>query len=123
MDLRLLFSAMKDFWLTKEELKELRIAHRAERNRNAAYKINAVILLGTGWKLKQVKNALLIDDETLRSYVGKYKSGGIKKLTETNYQGRNCHLNDLQIERLKAELESKIYLSPKEKCSMFSCYA
>ena len=102
---------MKDFWLTNEELKELRAAHRAERNRNAAYKINAVILLGTGWKLKQVKDALLIDDETLRSYVEKYKLGGIRKLIETNYQGRNPHLNDSQIDRLRVELESKIYLT------------
>jgi transposase len=102
---------MKDFWLTNEELKELRIAHRAERNRNAAYKINAVILLGTGWKLKQVKDALLMDDETLRSYVEKYRTGGIKKLIETNYQGRNCHLNEQQIEQLISELESKIYLT------------
>ncbi|RDH43168.1 hypothetical protein [Zooshikella ganghwensis] len=67
---------MKGFWLTEEEL----------------YKINAVILLGSGWKLKQVKEALLIDDETLRSYVEKYRSGGVKKLLETNYQSRLSHL-------------------------------
>ncbi len=30
---------MKGFWLTEEELKALHIAHRAERNRNAVYKI------------------------------------------------------------------------------------
>ena len=102
---------MKGFRLTKEELEELRIAHKAERNRNAAYKINSVILLGSGWNLKQVKEALFLDDETLRSYVEKYKSGGIKKLTETNYQGRSCQLNELQIEQLVAELESKIYLT------------
>jgi len=102
---------MKDFWLTKEELKELRTAHRAERNRSAAYKINAVILLGSGWKLKQVKDALLIDDETLRSYVEKYRIGGIKALLETNYQGRSCHLSDSQLEKLASELESKIYLT------------
>ena len=56
---------MRNFQLTDHELKELRAAHSAERNRNAAYKINAVILLGTGWKLKNVKAALLLDDETL----------------------------------------------------------
>ncbi|WP_038289536.1 hypothetical protein, partial [Zooshikella ganghwensis] len=87
---------MKGFWLTEEELKALRIAHRAERNRHAAYKINAVILLGSGWKLNQVKDALLIDDETLRSYVEKYRSGGVKKLLETNYHGRLSHLNKSQ---------------------------
>jgi len=102
---------MRDFWLTREEQDELRLAHRAERNRNAAYKINAVILLGTGWKLKQVRDALLIDDETLRSYVEKYKSGGIDKLTGTNYLGRSCQLNESQIDQLKSELESKIYLT------------
>jgi len=39
---------MKKFHLSKEQVSELRIAHNAERNRNAAYKLNAVILLGTG---------------------------------------------------------------------------
>ena len=35
---------MNNFWLTEDELKDLRAAHRAERNRKAAYKINAIIL-------------------------------------------------------------------------------
>ncbi len=50
---------MKNFHLNKKKVDELRVAHRAERNRNAAYKINAVILLGTGWTLKNVNKALL----------------------------------------------------------------
>jgi len=33
---------MKTFSLNKEQVSELRAAHSAERNRNAAYKINAV---------------------------------------------------------------------------------
>jgi transposase len=103
--------AMKNFWLTDNQLIELRAAHRAERYRNAAYKINAVILLGTGWKLRQVKEALLLDDETLRSYVEKYKSGGVKKLLETNHQGRSCHIDDSQQEVLCEKLESTIFLT------------
>ncbi len=102
---------MKNFWLTEEQLLELRKAHRAERNRNAAYKINAVILLGTGWNLKQVKEALLIDNETLRSYVEKYKSGGIKDLLRTYHQGRVCHLDESQQETLREKLESTIFLT------------
>ena len=65
---------MKDFILSAEQVNELRAAHRAERHRQAAYKINAVILLGTGWKLKEVKEALLLDDETLRTYVERYQT-------------------------------------------------
>lgn len=104
---------MKDFWLTADQLEELREAHRIERKRNAnaAYKINAVILLGSGWTLKKVKEALLLDDETLRSYVTRYQSGGIEGLIKTHYQGRECYLSDSQQKALCKELESQIYLT------------
>ena len=102
---------MKGFHLSKEEVNELRVAHRAERNRHAAYKINAVILLGTGWKLKAVKNALLIDDETLRRYVEKYKSGGIPELLQTNYPGRQNTLDSKQLRIFHSELDNNIYLT------------
>ena len=71
---------MKDFHLSLGQIAGLRAAHRAERNRRAAYKINAVILLGTGWTLKDVKEALLLYDETLRSYVEKCQSGASIKI-------------------------------------------
>ncbi|MCH9692396.1 MAG: hypothetical protein K0U59_10120 [Gammaproteobacteria bacterium] len=48
---------------------ELREDHKAERNRNASYKINSVILLGAGWNLKAVREKFFLDEETLRSYV------------------------------------------------------
>ncbi len=102
---------MKKFYLDKEELNELRAAHNAERNRNAAYKINAVILLGTGWKLKNVKQALLLDDETLRSYVEKYQTGGIDALRQTNYKGKPANLDEKQLKKLRKELDNNIYLT------------
>jgi len=102
---------MKNFHLTPAQAEELRLTHRAERNRNAAYKINAVILLGTGWKLKAVKEALLLDDETLRSYVKKYQMGGVNFLTQTNYSGKRTSLNEDQLSKLHHELDSKIYLT------------
>jgi len=70
-----------------------------------------VILLGTGWKLKQVKKALLLDDETLRSYVEKYREGGIQKLIFTNHKGAQSQLDEKQIEQLREELETSIYLT------------
>ncbi len=39
---------MKDFLLKNDDFVVLRAAHKAECNRRAAYKINVVILLGTG---------------------------------------------------------------------------
>jgi hypothetical protein len=40
--------AMRDYRLSNQELAELRAAHRAARDVRAAYRINAVILLGRG---------------------------------------------------------------------------
>jgi len=89
----------------------LRAAHSVERNRHAAYKINAVILLGTGWKLKDVKKALLLDDETLRSYVKKYQASGIAELRHHHYTGRQTNLDDKQLKRLCRKLDNNIYLT------------
>ncbi|RUM94343.1 MAG: IS630 family transposase, partial [Thiothrix sp.] len=104
---------MKGFVLTKDELAELKEAHRKAKrsNANAAYKINAVILLGTGWKLKQVKQALLLDDETLRSYLEKYREGRVKALIHTDYSGRPSGLSEAQEDQLRQELENTIHLS------------
>jgi len=98
---------MKEFWLTKEQLQGLRAAHRSERNKHAAYKINAVILLGDGWNLCEVKEALLLDEETLRSYVEKYQTGGVDELIKTHYAGKASQLD----KALCAELETTIYLT------------
>lgn len=104
---------MKGFTLTPEDLEILRSAHRdAKRtNANAAYRINAVILLGTGWTLRQVKNALLLDDETLRTYVERYCDGGIAALLSTKYKGRDSLLSEHQESLLCAELDRRIHLT------------
>ena len=60
---------MKDFELSPEEITALRVAHKKKRlNVSKAYRINAVILLGSGWTLKQVAEALLLDEDTLSNY-------------------------------------------------------
>lgn len=105
---------MKTFNLTKTQLTELRQAHRAakrEGNTNAAYKLNAVILLGTDWTLANVSEALLLDEGTLASYVKKYEEMGIDDLLKTHYKGSSSFLSDKQIETLKEELESTIHLT------------
>jgi hypothetical protein len=51
---------MQDYQLTPQELGERRAAHRRVRDAREAYRLNAVILLGTGWRVKDVAKALLI---------------------------------------------------------------
>lgn len=104
---------MKGFHLSAQALAELRLAHKEAKRKNthAAYKINAVILLGSGWTVEKVKTALLLDDETIRSYVEKYRAGGVKDLIATHYMGRESILNDTQEELLCEELNENIHLS------------
>ena len=105
---------MKDFELTDEQITALRLEHRAAKNRIYAYKINTVILLGTGWTLEETAEALLLDSETLRSYVNKYKQGGVKALLETNYLGRSSMLSDEEKSLLNDELSIKTYRTTAE---------
>ena len=64
---------MKGFHLKQSELNALHKAHKEERNKRYAYRIHAVILLGTGYTLRKVKEALFLDEETLRAYVSNYR--------------------------------------------------
>ena len=70
---------MKHYRLSEEELEELRAAHRGSRDKRSAYRLNAVILLGSDWAPKQVAESLLIDERTLRSYAKRYRKGGARQ--------------------------------------------
>lgn len=104
---------MKGFQLNQETIQELRVAHRACIDKKHAYKINVVILLGSGWTLEETSEALLLDTETLRNYINNYHSGGIDQLLSTNYKGSQPKLTDEQIEKLCIELDTNIHLSTK----------
>ncbi len=47
----------------------MRAAHHIVREVREAYRINAVILLGQGWKVADVAAALFIDPDTARGYM------------------------------------------------------
>lgn len=103
---------MKGFSLSSQEIQELRYAHKsALKNKDVkvAYKINAVILIGTGWTIEEVVEALLLDNETLRSYVNQYLSGGIPTLMKNNYKGSESKLSEDKVQKLCKELDEYIY--------------
>lgn len=102
---------MKGFELPLSELQQLKAAHKAEKNKRYAYRINAIILLGSGWTLETVKEALLLDEETLSNYVKNYKSNGLSGLLKLNYQGSEPYLTKAQTAKLCQALDSSIYLT------------
>lgn len=107
---------MKNFNLTKEQLIMLRFKHKIAKKHSAklAYRINAVILLGTGWTLEEVSNALLLDSETLRAYVKQFEEGGVEKLLEQGCRGKQSLLTQEQKNELISHLESTLYRTTQE---------
>ncbi len=111
---------MIDFSLTPAQLKELRYAHSAAKriqDVRLAYRLNAVILLGSGWTVIQVSQALLLDEETIRTYFNRYKAFGVIGLSQDKHTGSECRLSDDQIEQLKAFMDKHICLSSAEPIS------
>jgi transposase len=107
---------MESFSLTPTELKALRQEHKQMAYRTDAYRINAIILLGTGWTQAQVSEALLLDERTIRRYVRAYRQGGIEGLLEVRFQGGQCHLAQEQITRLDNHLQENLYTHVRDVC-------
>jgi transposase len=102
---------MKGFELSKDELADLRRAHKSEYYRRSADKIKSVVLLGSGWTLEEVKDALLLDEETLRSYVKKYQEGGLPALLKVEFKGSEPQLSVAEVEQLCGALNTQIFLT------------
>lgn len=101
---------MQTFKLSDEELRALRVAHREAKNKRSAYRINAMILLGQGWTVTQVAEALLLNEGTIRNYVRRYQKGGIEGLGRDKYKGSEGYLNQVQLQALDEHLQAQTYL-------------
>ncbi len=68
-------------------------------------------MLGTGWSVRQVAEALLLDEDTLSNYIKKYKEGGFLNLLKTLHQGSKPLLNEVQTQMLSEELVQNLHLT------------
>lgn len=102
---------MQDYHLEKQELAELRAAHRGARSAREAYRLNAVILLGSGWSPSEVAAALLIDEDTVRNHFKRYKQGGIAALERMNYVGSEALLSAAEVAELDTHLQQELHPS------------
>lgn len=72
------------------------VAHRLAR------RANALVLLDLGMSCGQVGKALLLDDDTVRTWHRLYEEDGIEGLVSFGYEGSACRLSDEQQEKLRA---------------------
>ena len=104
---------MKDF-LTADEIKILKEAHRASKFRKNADRIKTVLLLNKGFSFEEVSQMLMLDDQTIRRYILTYKEKGIDVLLEDHYHGSKAFLTHEQEQELIIHLKGHIYQTVKE---------
>lgn len=102
---------METFILSKDEINELRRSHRQARDKRDADRIKAIYSLAVGHTISQVASILMLDEDTVRNYQKHFRTGGIKALLKYDYKGSECHLTELEVRELEAELESTIYMT------------
>ena len=105
---------MQQLKLTSKEEIELRVAHRRTKNKREAYRINALLLLHDGWTYVQISKALLLDEETLRGYVKRYRAGGLVSLLKNNNPGSRAKLSQTEISELCKHLEDNLHSTAKD---------
>ena len=105
---------MKDYQLPPTELKTLRIRHRKEKNKKNAYRLNVIYLLGKGWAVSEVKEALMLDENSIYRYYDDYKKHGIEYLLKNNYKGSVILLTNAEVQELKDHLEETPCRTTKE---------
>lgn len=74
---------MLNYTLPVAELDALRAAHRSTRQKRAAHRIKAVVLLATGWSAEQLAEVLQVDPNTVRNHFCRYQDGGVDRYCET----------------------------------------
>jgi transposase len=80
-------------FLSADERNELRaLARDGSSEARASRRANAIVLLDGGWSCAEVAAALLIDDDTVRSWHVLYAEHGLTGLVVMGHQGSKSHL-------------------------------
>ena len=84
--------------LARDGLAEHRVARRA----------NALVLLNKGWSCAKVAGALLLDDDTVRSWFRAYEKDGLEGLHNFGHEGSSSRLSEDQQAELKAWITKRL---------------
>jgi transposase len=90
--------------LARDGTTEHRLARRA----------NALVLLDKGWNCQRVAEALLLDDNTVRTWHRLYEEDGIEGLAGFGHQGSSCRLSAEQRDKLKAWISETLPCSTRQ---------
>lgn len=100
--------------LAEKEVVQLKRAHKQTREKRLADRIKAVLMLHFGFTYEQIKQALLLDEVTVRRYVKQFKAKGIVGLLEYRYTGGQTRLTKEQEAALTIFLRDNTKRTAKE---------
>lgn len=103
-------------FLSATEVRNLRVRHKACKQRRFADRIKAVLLLNSGLSFQEVADYLLLDDDTVRTYHKIFVDEGMDGLMKDLYGGGSPLLTVAQQEQLEVHLTHHTYQSAKEIC-------
>lgn len=90
-------------FLTAEDRKDLiELARDGSAEHRLGRRASALVLLDAGWSCESVGQALLLDDDTIRTWFRLFQDGGVEGLAGFGDEGSVCRLTLERRERLKA---------------------
>ena len=98
-------------FLTDQELAQLRLLHKQERDGRVRDRIKAILLYDEGWTPQQIAKVLLISDQAVRNHVEEYKASSKLK---PKSGGSEEKLSKDQSEKLEVHLQEHTYLYIKD---------
>ena len=102
-----------NMFLTPEELTELRLMHRKEKDGRTRDRIKAVLLFHKGWSYNQIAEALFLDEATVSKHIFEYR--GEKKLRIVT-GGSESKLSPVQSAELMEHLTNHTYVKVVDIC-------
>jgi transposase len=88
-------------FLTPEDRKDLvELARDGSAEHRLGRRANALVLLDDGWSCESVGKALLLDDDTIRTWYRLFREDGVEGLAGFGYEGSSCRLSSEQQDKL-----------------------
>lgn len=105
-----------DTFLSSQQIEELKGKHKKCRERRFADRLKAILMLNSGYTFGEVAEILLMNDDTVRSYLEIFNTEGADGLLKDLYTGGSPLLSMGQQNLLSAHLEQRTYISAKDIC-------
>ena len=108
-------SMIRSGFLSEEDRKALTaLARDGSSPCRVTRRANALVLLDEGWSCQQVAHALLLDDDTIRSWRKLFEQRGIEGITSFDVGGSASYLSVKQEDDLKAWVSAALPRSTRQ---------